>query len=138
MAGRLQTARWNDPGVTGGTRLLVTRYRPRGVRKGGEPWDRWEPPLLDTLRAHAVDTLLVDGTFYSADELPGRRPETIGHPLMTSTVELLAPLVARAELRVLFTHLNHSNPALTPGSAAERSLQQHGFEVAREGQEIEL
>ena len=25
--------------------MLITRYRPRGVRKGAEPWDRWDKRL---------------------------------------------------------------------------------------------
>lgn len=40
------TRRWNDPAVAGeGRRILVTRYRPRGVRKADEPWDEWWPEL---------------------------------------------------------------------------------------------
>ncbi|MFG0286059.1 MAG: MBL fold metallo-hydrolase [Phycisphaerales bacterium JB039] len=103
-----------------------------------EPWDRWERPLIDVLREHQVNTLIVDGTFYSAEELPGRRPETIGHPLMTSTAELLGRIMDRSGIRVLFTHLNHSNPALDPDSQARRDLFAKGFEVLEEGQELEL
>ena len=38
----LATKRWNDPVLrTDGTRILITRYRPRGLRKGRETWDEW-------------------------------------------------------------------------------------------------
>jgi uncharacterized protein YeaO (DUF488 family) len=40
--GEIRTRRWNDPALAGdGTRLLVCRYRPRGVRKSDETWDEW-------------------------------------------------------------------------------------------------
>lgn len=41
------TRRWNDPPHPEGEglRVLVTRYRPRGVSKADETWDRWIPAL---------------------------------------------------------------------------------------------
>ncbi len=55
MAGRVQTRRWNDPaGEREGTRLLVTRYRPRGVRKEDETWDEWHPTLGPSQALHAA------------------------------------------------------------------------------------
>ena len=52
----LQTKRWDDPiGAGDGLRVLVCRYRPRGVRKEGEPWDIWAPdlgPSRDLLAAY--------------------------------------------------------------------------------------
>ena len=42
----LKTKRWNDPaGPDDGHRVLVCRFRPRGVPKEGEPWDAWWPEL---------------------------------------------------------------------------------------------
>jgi len=38
----VRTRRWNDPVEVGdGFRLLVSRHRPRGVRREAEPWDDW-------------------------------------------------------------------------------------------------
>ena len=38
----LRTRRWNDPGRSGdGVRILICRYRPRGLPKGKETWDEW-------------------------------------------------------------------------------------------------
>jgi len=100
-----------------------------------EPWERWSAPVEEVLAG--VDTLLVDGTFFSGDELPGRAPSTIGHPLMLDTIDRLAPRVA-AGMRVSFIHLNHSNPALDPGSSARRSIEARGFAVAHQGMELPL
>lgn len=42
--------RWSDPSTaTDGLRVLATRYRPRGVRKGEEPWDRWDQRLAPSV-----------------------------------------------------------------------------------------
>jgi pyrroloquinoline quinone biosynthesis protein B len=103
-----------------------------------EPWRTWPRPLPEVLADHGVDVALLDGTFYSPDELPGRPVASIGHPLMTDTMDLLAPTVAAGRTRVVFTHLNHSNPALDPASDAARAIVARGFAVAAEGEEIAL
>lgn len=56
MAGRIRTRRWNDPAAEGesGARILVCRYRPRGVRKADETWDEWRPELGPSRELHAA------------------------------------------------------------------------------------
>jgi len=50
----IKTKRWNDPVEPGdGRRLLITRYRPRGVKKGEEPWDEWRKELAPSKELHA-------------------------------------------------------------------------------------
>jgi pyrroloquinoline quinone biosynthesis protein B len=101
-------------------------------------WGSWAKPLPEILDQERVDVALLDGTFYSLDELPGRAVEKIGHPLITATLDLLGPRVKAGKLRVLFTHLNHSNPALSPESAARKEIERRGFGVAADGLEIGL
>ncbi len=84
-----------------------------------------------------VDVALIDGSFYSGDEVPGRNIEDIPHPLVPHSMDLLED-VARSESRVIFIHLNNTNPALERGGAAEREIQRRGFEVATEGLRIPL
>jgi uncharacterized protein YeaO (DUF488 family) len=51
----ITTRRWNDPPVRGeGVRVLVCRYRPRGVRKEDETWDEWQPDLGPSKELHAA------------------------------------------------------------------------------------
>lgn len=39
---RIRTRRWNDPAEPDdGLRVLITRYRPRGLKKADETWDLW-------------------------------------------------------------------------------------------------
>jgi pyrroloquinoline quinone biosynthesis protein B len=101
-----------------------------------DAWASWPRPLEDVLRG--VDVALLDGTFYSRDELPDRDVTKIKHPLIDSTMDRLAPLVRTGRLRVLFTHLNHSNLALDPASPARRRIEARGFGVLAEGEEIPL
>lgn len=51
----IRTKRWNDPReADDGFRLLVTRYRPRGVSKAEETWDEWRPELGPDKELHAA------------------------------------------------------------------------------------
>jgi uncharacterized protein YeaO (DUF488 family) len=51
----LKTKRWNDPAEPDdGFRLLITRYRPRGVSKAEETWDQWRPHLGPSKDLHAA------------------------------------------------------------------------------------
>jgi uncharacterized protein YeaO (DUF488 family) len=50
----VRTKRWNDPvEADDGYRVLVCRYRPRGVRKEDETWDAWWPNLGPSRELHA-------------------------------------------------------------------------------------
>jgi uncharacterized protein YeaO (DUF488 family) len=50
----IKTKRWNDPAKRGdGYRLLICRYRPRGVRKADETWDAWCSELAPSRKLHA-------------------------------------------------------------------------------------
>jgi uncharacterized protein YeaO (DUF488 family) len=51
----IRTKRWNDPpDPDDGFRLLVCRYRPRGVSKQRETWDEWWPDLGPSRALHAA------------------------------------------------------------------------------------
>lgn len=51
----LKTKRWDDPiEADDGLRVLVCRYRPRGVRKEDETWELWTPDLGPSKELHAA------------------------------------------------------------------------------------
>jgi pyrroloquinoline quinone biosynthesis protein B len=80
-----------------------------------------------------VDVALLDGTFFTADELPGRDLSQIPHPLAGDTAKRLA----RASCDAWLIHLNHSNPLNRPG--AERNwLKARGVGVGACGQRWRL
>jgi len=68
-----------------------------------DQWSNWPRSIRELVEG--VDLAFLDGTFASADELPGRSIADIPHPLMPSTRELLRG----ARGRVWFIHLNHTN-----------------------------
>jgi pyrroloquinoline quinone biosynthesis protein B len=103
-----------------------------------DSWKAWPKPLTDVLAEEKVTIALLDATFYSPDELPDRDVSKIKHPLITQSMDLLEPLVKAGKLRVYFTHLNHSNPALDAGGAARKAIEARGFRVLAEGEEIGL
>ena len=50
----LKTKRWNDPAEKDdGFRLLICRYRPRGVKRSDETWDAWCTELGPSRALHA-------------------------------------------------------------------------------------
>jgi pyrroloquinoline quinone biosynthesis protein B len=101
-----------------------------------DSWAAWGERLDEVLAE--VDVALVDGTFYSRDELPDREVSEIGHPLITDSLERFGEAVRGGRLRVLFTHLNHSNPALDPNGPERRAIERAGFRVLEDGEEIPL
>jgi len=51
----IKTRRWNDdPEEHDGLRILVCRFRPRGLRKEFETWDDWYPELGPSAKLHAA------------------------------------------------------------------------------------
>lgn len=51
----IKTRRWNDPPeADDGLRVLICRYRPRGVSKQAETWDVWHPELGPSKQLHGA------------------------------------------------------------------------------------
>src|SRR5262249_34564332 len=51
----IRTKRWNDPrDPEDGFRLLICRYRPRGVAHEDETWDAWCKALAPSAELHAA------------------------------------------------------------------------------------
>ena len=98
-------------------------------------WDTWALRLEDVLAG--VDVAFLDGTFWADGEL-SRDMKEVPHPRISETIARLAALPASERAKVRFTHLNHTNPALDPTSAAAKAVAAAGMAVAREGERVEL
>jgi pyrroloquinoline quinone biosynthesis protein B len=99
-------------------------------------------PVLDELVA-AVDCALLDGTFYTADELGLRAPgapaqRSMGHLPISGPDGSLAALARHPHVRRIYTHLNNTNPLLDPLSAAAAELAAVGVELVPDGTELVL
>jgi pyrroloquinoline quinone biosynthesis protein B len=97
-----------------------------------DTWTTWTRPLPQVIEEEKVDYALLDATFYSPDELPDRDVTKIKHPLVTVSMELLEPLVKAGKVKVWFTHLNHSNPALDKNGPARKAIEARGFRILDE------
>lgn len=101
-----------------------------------DKWEKWSRRLEDVLAG--VDVAFLDGTFFDASELPGRNMLEIPHPFMVETMERLASQPPAERAKVYFIHLNHSNPAQSPDSAARQAIESRGFHVVGLGERFEL
>lgn len=98
----------------------------------------------ETLRA-AIERAAVaflDGTFYSDDELVAARlvdkhARALGHQPVGGDGGTFAQLRG-TRTRIVFTHLNNSNPMLDSASAAHAELREFGAELAYDGMELTL
>lgn len=96
-----------------------------------DAWERWEHDLRAFVAG--VDVALLDATFCSAAELPGRDLSQVPHPLAADTARRLAGVACDVRL----IHLNHSNPLLQAGRrSAELAAQ--GLAVGVVGERWEL
>ena len=100
------------------------------------PWHAWKTSAEEIFTN--VDIALIDGTFYSGDELPGRDISQIGHPLIIDSMDMLQARVDAGTLEVYFIHLNHSNPALDPDSDERKVIEARGFHVGHTGLDLPL
>jgi len=99
-----------------------------------------EPHLQPFLAG--ADCVLLDGTFWTDDELVGlgiskKRARDMGHLPQSGPggmLEVLKPLSARK----ILIHINNTNPILDEDSPERAELEAAGIEVAYDGMEIEL
>ncbi len=77
-----------------------------------------------------IDIVLLDGTFWSSSELP--RQVEVPHPPVRETLELLGTR-REGDPRIVFVHLNHTNPLCNPDSSESLELARTGWELGYEG-----
>jgi len=96
-----------------------------------DKWERWSVDIDSLVGMH--DVALLDATFYSEKELPGRDMAEIPHPFVKESLQRFAGLPDSIRQRIHFIHLNHTNPLLRKGSLEEAEVQKSGMQVSRRG-----
>lgn len=96
-----------------------------------------EPTIRSWLASLKVDIALIDGTFWSRDELAGRNQDKVPHPPVSTTLEMLGNRM-ESDPAVYFIHLNHTNPLYDSGSEASATLAASGWAIAKQGQTFSL
>ena len=101
-----------------------------------------EPHVWEAMTA--ADAVLVDGTFWTDDEmialgLSKKRGSDIGHLAQSGAGGMLAWLdKLPATTRKVLIHINNTNPILDEDSRERAELEARGVEVAYDGMEIRL
>ncbi len=100
---------------------------------------------IDDALARAIASASVaflDGSFFSDDELvaqglANKRARSLGH-LPVGDANGTLERLRGTKTRVIFTHLNNSNPMLDPDSPAAARVREAGAEIAFDGMELTL
>jgi pyrroloquinoline quinone biosynthesis protein B len=90
-----------------------------------------------------ADCVLVDGTFWDADEmiapgLSGKTAADMGHLPQSGEGGMIAVLDGIGTRRKVLIHINNTNPILDEDAEQRAVLARHGIEVAFDGMEIAL
>ena len=100
-----------------------------------------EPHVMDAMQT--VDCLLVDGTFWTDDEMPQqgispKKAREIGHLPQSGAGGMIEVLSRITKARKILIHINNTNPILDEDSDQRKTLAEEGIEVAYDGLEIIL
>jgi pyrroloquinoline quinone biosynthesis protein B len=98
-----------------------------------DKWSQFDKNIVEEVKQ--VDVAFLDGTFYSADELPGKTMATVPHPLVSETMELFKNENSETKKKIFFIHFNHTNPLLWNGDEKQK-LKSAGFEIAEQGMKL--
>ena len=101
-----------------------------------DKWEKWDKDIVNI--ASENDYALIDGSFYTANELPGRDMSEIPHPFIIESMAKFKSLSNNDKFKINFIHLNHTNPALTNNSNAQNQIKNTGFNIAQRGQAFKL
>tara|TARA_Y200000002_G_scaffold104384_2_gene85086 strand:- start:1422 stop:2261 length:840 start_codon:yes stop_codon:yes gene_type:complete len=107
--------------------------------------DTWKETLdahgCETIREFLaklnVDIALLDGTFWSGDELQGRDMNVVPHPTVEESLQRLG-IKSKEDPQIVFFHLNHTNPLHNMDSEEYRTLTALGWDVGFETQQFIL
>ena len=101
-----------------------------------DKWEMWSTDIREVVRS--VDYALLDATFFRDGELGGRDMSKIRHPFVSESMDLFGSLSDDEKARVIFIHMNHTNPLLFEGSPEQAEVERRGFRYAHEGMRLEL
>jgi pyrroloquinoline quinone biosynthesis protein B len=91
--------------------------------------DRWTEKILREIKE--ADIALIDGTFYSKDEIP--RFDSVPHPPISETVELFKDI----KTEIYFTHINHTN-IINKNGKEKKEIESKGFKIAFDGMILDI
>ena len=102
-----------------------------------------EMPAALRERLRGASVVLFDGTLWHANEmiaakLSAKTGARMGHMSISGPDGVMAAFEGLGVRRRVFIHLNNTNPALLADSPERTVLQDHGWEVAYDGMELQV
>lgn len=101
-----------------------------------DKWNLWDVDIRDLVKS--VDYALLDATFFRDGELGGRDMSKIRHPFVSDSMDLFDTLDEEQKRRVIFIHMNHTNPLLHDDEVDRSEVTRRGYRYAIEGMRLEL
>lgn len=94
--------------------------------------------IKEWLKTINVDIALLDGTFFTVEEVAGRRKDCKGipHPPISESLELLGNK-NEDDPEIVFIHLNHTNPVIDDESKRQE-IETKGWKIGVQGQVWEI
>ena len=107
--------------------------------------DSWDETLslygMNTIREWLaslnVDIALLDGTFWSYDELSERSQQVVPHPPIKQTIDMLG-YKQQGDPDIIFFHLNHTNPVYDEWSEEHTKVVEMGWSIAKQGMRFKI
>ena len=96
-----------------------------------DKWETWNRNIITEVKS--VDIALIDGTFFSGNELPGRDMSQVPHPTVSTTMDLFKHEDAATKAKIYFIHFNHTNPLIWD-KATQQKVNSMGFNFAKQGE----
>ena len=96
-----------------------------------DKWNKWELNIFKIILN--IDIALLDGTFYSENELLSRNMKEIPHPFILESMKLFFDLSTPNRKKIYFIYLNHSNPTLKLNNPECINVYKQGFNISKEG-----
>jgi len=93
-------------------------------------WHLWEKDIVEEVKK--VDYAFLDATFFQDGEI-ARPMSEVPHPFIVETVALFENESKASKAKVIFIHLNHSNPAILTAHPLKAKIEDMGFKFAKEG-----
>ena len=101
-----------------------------------DSWEKWEQDISKVIVEN--DYALIDGTFFSSDELKDRDMSRVPHPLISQSMDLFSILSKNDRKKIFFTHLNHTNKAINSHSSGRKSIEENGYHIAEDYMVMDL
>ena len=93
--------------------------------------------IKEWLKSWEIDIALIDGTFWNDKEIKRRSQKDVKHPPIEETLERIG-VSEKGDPRIVFVHLNHTNPVFNRETKEYKKVIEMGWEVGTEGMEFYL